>query len=787
MLAAILTDFKDALMTGLAGTSRPSQLQAGGMWIDTSDQAAPTYQWIYKLWTGTVDVEVFRININSSYGGSLTASAIFQVQQISADTVGALTELIKQRVASNGQLLSGDTIGEIQFIGRTNTSTDPTVAYIKWTATDNQTSSIFGGTLSFYSTPDASAVITEHLKFIDGLVEVPVPLVINALKLVSQNVATTPTIVQLSASKTVVEFTGATQTEIQGINSAHDSKEVTIHNRSTANVILRHQNGSAAASDRLKLVNALDFVIEPEACTTLYYCTTDERWKLKSSVRLGAAHNSEVLKSPYQEWTAPTGVTRVTLTALNRPARQWQYGFRDRYGNLYATGNNTVGQLGVNDTTRRSSPVAVVGGLNFKKMNVNPQGVLTEHSFAILPNGTAYAWGGLDLGVLGTLNGAGNTSPSVVVGGFRYKKIVASDLAVLALGTNSKAYAWGSQTHGALGNGVSTGSVSSPVVVLGDLNFSDLIINVPSSALGWSSAGLTKSGLVYTWGNNAVGSLGLGDTTSRSSPVVVPGLSGVVKIASVGRSSRYSTFYALTDDGDLYAWGDNTRGQLGDGTTNPSSSPLLVGGGAITFTDFWTYSPGAVVFARADDGTYYAWGDNSSGDLAINDTTARSTPTAVTALSGLNANEIWAANGSYYTLTDSGDIYAWGDNSSGQLGVGDVTARSTPTVVVGGLKFSSISTITNGPRAVSGGLMYAWGNNSSGELGVGDRTARSSPVLQVGSFGVDANDESRVQTVDVVPGQSYVVRLIDGACYFGNTPLGEDVYRLTIDYIERGD
>src|ERR1700751_3133925 len=157
MLAGILTDFKDAFVSGFSGTSRPLNLQAGGMWIDSTNQSSPNYYWSFKMFTGSTDIEIFRISILNSIGGTLTADSSFEVEHIAADTAGAILQFIKNRVVNNAQVLSGDSVGEIRFVGTTNTGSNPTVAYFKFTATDDMTSSVNGGTFSLYSTPDASS------------------------------------------------------------------------------------------------------------------------------------------------------------------------------------------------------------------------------------------------------------------------------------------------------------------------------------------------------------------------------------------------------------------------------------------------------------------------------------------------------------------------------------------------------------------------------------------------------------------------------------------------------
>jgi microcystin-dependent protein len=392
-LATLLNDFKNAVMSGLSGTSRPSQTTTGGAWIDTTNEGSPNFFWSYKIYDGTTDIEVFRVNLATGKASIAGSDSEFEVSKISADAAGPLLKFVKQRIASSGQVNSGDTIGEIRFVGRASDASNPTVAWIRVIAQENQTASAAGSYLSFASTAagtasaaefmrifnnrlgigtqapettvhvvsasgikseassdDAvggkliaeksrisgsgavqsadvigevqfsakdstgaksvtadieasaseghtasakgttlrfltantgSATLTEKLSIGDSIESVAAHR-LNAVELVAQAVATTATINQLSATKTIVEFTGSTLTSLRGINSAQASKVVLLHNRSSADVTLEHENSGAVAADRLSLPNDVFLTLRPRTSIELYYSTTESRWKLKS-------------------------------------------------------------------------------------------------------------------------------------------------------------------------------------------------------------------------------------------------------------------------------------------------------------------------------------------------------------------------------------------------------------------------------------------------------------------------------------------------------------------------
>ena len=800
MLAGLLTDFKDALMTGCAGTARPSQLQAGGMWIDTSLQNAPTYQWIYKVWTGSVDIEVFRINVNSNFGGALTSDSIFEVTQVSADAVGALVELIKQRTTvENGQVLSGDTVAEIRFVGRANNASDPTCGYIKWVATDDQLSGTFGGTFSFFSTPDASSVITEHMRAILGQMETLVPAKIAALRHVTQNVATASTIVQLSAAKAGVEFTGSTNTDVQGINAGHDSQEVVLHNRSTGIVTLKHQNGTATAVDRMKLPNGADFILSPEATVTLYYCLADSRWKIRSSVSSTITRATQRVLGLINTWTAPTGVTRINIYAKRRglglPANPR---FIDRYGNGYSWGSNGNYDYGDSTNVDKSSPVAIAGGIKFKYMAERMHRETTPGYMGIDENGNAYSWGLNTKGKLGhSLDGDIVPTPVAVLGGIKFSKIFIGAASnsnwTMGIAQDGNMYGWGENNVGVglnigiLGVGTITEAYSSPILVVGGHKWE------------WMSSdndgvlALTSEGKAYGWGDQFNGSLGLDSPATGSgqetfsSPVAVLGGLTFKKLAFTSSDSSFPPAYGLATNGAIYAWGNNnTYGQQGVGDTAAHSSPVLVLGG-LTFIDM--VSSGTHVLALTADGSAYAWGRNHRGQLGVGDVTPRSSPVAV--LGGIKFRKLFVAGGnrdSSYGIAEDGTLHAWGFNSSGELGVGDVTPRSTPTSVLGGITFSELYPVLACYGIGRDGILYGWGRNDGpGYIGCGDRTDRSTPTAIVGPAGFNAVKETFVTSIPVVPGQTYDVYISQvGPCKFGSTSIGRELEEITIEYERRG-
>lgn len=770
-LADDLNKMKAAFVSGLSGTSRPAEVTAGGWWVDTTND--PT-SWSFKMYTGAADVEVFKLFLSTGIASTGNANSEFDIQRVSADTTGAILKLIKQRILTNGQVKDGDVVGELRFIGRANDASNPLVAKMIWTATDDQTTSAYGGTLSFQSTPDGSATLIEHMRFINGMVETVLPHKLNSLRLVGQNIATAASIAQLDATKVLVEFTGSTATNLQGVNSGQDTQLINLHNRSSVNVTLKHQDAGAAAADRMKLPTSSDYVLIPDASVTLYYCTTDTRWKLLStSDKSFSGYSVETFTGVTNTFVAKTSIVRVRAYTKRKGTQINSSGMLDTFGSAYMWGFNASAQLGVGDLNARSSPVAVIGGNTFIRLHTGDGGAY----FGLRSDGAAYSWGGNPSGALGVGDVVGRSSPVAILGGQKWSQITAGNSITYGLTTAGVPYAWGRQDNGQLG----VGDViprSSPVAVLGGLIFQKLVAGGSASA---SAAAITKAGALYTWGLNDKGQLGLGDLIPRSSPVAVLGGFTFSEVLQISAGS----FLGLTTSGTLYAWGRNDSGYLGVGDILPRSSPVAVLGG-ITFKQIFSSYSSTQFMALSTGGVLYAWGANDKGQLGVGDAINRSSPVAV--VGGLTFNKVYVSGAQTIALDATGVAYAWGANSAGILGVGDVVARSSPVAVLGGFTFEHIvfPYLSNSVFGVQAdGTMYAWGDNAQGTLALADTVPRSSPVAVVGGLRADNTQPSFSADLTLTIGQSYTINIADGGmATFNAQPLGLNIGRVEIEYLQ---
>ena len=336
----------------------------------------------------------------------------------------------------------------------------------------------------------------------------------------------------------------------------------------------------------------------------------------------------------------------------------------------------------------------------------------------------------------------------------------------VALREDGTVWTWGANEFGQLGDGtLDTAPV--PVQVksleMQDVEGMNYLINesgehlegiIQVAAGEFHSVALKKDGTVWTWGCNWYGQLGDGTTESRSIAVQVKGLNGigflngVIAVAAGGHHT-----IALKDDGTVWAWGYNDYGQLGNGLTAQSSTPVQVK----RIADEDVYFTGVVKIVAGydhtvslrDDGTVWTWGRNHYGQLGdgnggeeqYSDIPVQVLgPVIGSYLSGI----IDIAAGWVHTvaLRNDGSVWSWGRNLYGQLGNGTNTDSRIPVQVVDslgtGLLEGSIGIVAGYQHTISledTGTIWTWGKNEYGQLGNGSDTNSTIPVRVLDSDG----------------------------------------------------
>jgi alpha-tubulin suppressor-like RCC1 family protein len=239
-----------------------------------------------------------------------------------------------------------------------------------------------------------------------------------------------------------------------------------------------------------------------------------------------------------------------------------------------------------------------------------------------------------------------------------------------------------------------------------------------------------SGGELYAWGYNSSGQLGDGTVISRSSPAQIGALTNWAQVAA-GPANGTNHNASVKTDGTLWTWGYNSSGQLGDGTTVSKSSPVQIG----ALTNWAQVAVGRFHTASLKtDGTLWAWGNNQVGRLGDGTVIARSSPVQIGALTN------WAqvSAGQYHTTSvkTDGTVWAWGGNTRGQIGDNTSVAKSSPVQIGALTGWAQVSAGDQHTASIkTDGTLWTWGSNTLGQIGDGTayNTFRSSPV-QIGAL-----------------------------------------------------
>jgi len=341
----------------------------------------------------------------------------------------------------------------------------------------------------------------------------------------------------------------------------------------------------------------------------------------------------------------------------------------------------------------------------------------------ITPTPALWVWGGNSYGQLGINDITDRITPvTTLLGGTNWKSI-GGGYHTIAIKTDGTLWTWGRNNFGQLGVNNSTNRFTPVTTLLGGTNWKSI-----ATKSGTTISNKTD-GTLWLWGYNYNGELGINSANSgltrpdRSTPVTT--LLGGTNWKSI--ASGLGQIIAIKTDGSLWSWGLNSYGQLGVNNTATRSTPVttLLGG-----TNWKSIAGGQLhTVALKTDGTLWTWGSNTNGQLGVNDITSRSTP-VTTLLGGTNWKSISCANSYTVAIKTDGTLWSWGSNSYGNLGVNDNTSRSTPvTTLLGGTNWKSIACGQFHTVALkTDGTLWSWGFNTNGQLGVNDTTSRSTPV-----------------------------------------------------------
>ena len=350
-----------------------------------------------------------------------------------------------------------------------------------------------------------------------------------------------------------------------------------------------------------------------------------------------------------------------------------------------------------------------------------------SHSLAIGSDGNLYSWGSNQNGQLGRNIGSATydakpgmvAKPAGASEDFTWVQASAGYDHSLAIGSDGNLYSWGINSFGQLGRSIASANDAQPGLVAKPAGTSKTFTWSQVSAGGAFSLAIGSNGVLYSWGNNQWGQLGIGIRDSQThitpSPIKEP---STATITWSKVSAGYDHALAIGSDNSVYSWGGNNHGQLGNGDSSSYWSTTLVKAqlpDAATITKISAKSDSSL--ALTSDGTLYAWGWNDNGQIGRGATGSSAfyvNPDKLS-VSGVSFTQAGAGRGTTLALGSDGKLYGWGK-------YGGTPITGAPSQV----SFTQVSAGDDYLLALgSDGNLYSWGNNNYGQLGLTDNVGTS--------------------------------------------------------------
>lgn len=401
---------------------------------------------------------------------------------------------------------------------------------------------------------------------------------------------------------------------------------------------------------------------------------------------------------------------------------------------LKCWGDNTYYNLGNGTKLNATLPVAIDNSENYKVVAVGG-GALTNSvraaACALTTSGRLKCWGNNNghfiLGATSSFNDIRDVNQDI-----KFDSVSVGKGSACGINVNQKLYCWGSNLNGEIGDR-RTLARDSAVIVDAKENYAMVSVSSDSTMTAPypHACGITTSGVLKCWGSNQLSKLGDGTTVQKIKPKVIDSGTTYSYV-----SSGYYNTCAITTSGVLKCWGDNSKGQLGIGSTISKNLPTVVASGtaySAVMTSARYDNGNHHTCAITAAGQMQCWGSNHQGQLGngTTSTTPSTSPVPIDTGETYSAVSIGSGflRGFTCGLTTGKKIKCWGDNGAGALGVGDTSPRTSPTPVDALTDYKKISLKGEISCAVTdAGRLRCWGYNFYKMVGDGTTTNRTSPV-----------------------------------------------------------
>lgn len=374
-----------------------------------------------------------------------------------------------------------------------------------------------------------------------------------------------------------------------------------------------------------------------------------------------------------------------------------------------------------------------------------------EFSFALTESGRVFAWGSNDRGQLGDGGYTVRYKPEEITENFGDEKVIrlsCGGFHSFAMTESGQIFSWGYNAYGSLGNGDKLNK-NLPQNITENFN-DERVVDIVS---GYThSFAITETGRIFAWGANSKGQLGNGNKIDQDLPQDISSSFGSEKIVQL-KTGVFSSM-ALTEDGEVFAWGSNIYGQLGNGDNTDSITPQKIQANLLNNEKVVQISSGVYsVYALTEQNQIYSWGMNTYGQLGNGNNTSSNVPINITSKFSEKIKDIYASG--YHTIaeTTSGRLFVWGHNAYGSVGAGNFNLYYNLPYEIEGNNFNNekVAQISGGGHhtliITNDKKIFAWGQNIYGQIGIGNAENQNLPNNITSIFNIAPIPTAQIESI----------------------------------------
>lgn len=373
-----------------------------------------------------------------------------------------------------------------------------------------------------------------------------------------------------------------------------------------------------------------------------------------------------VFAGGYKTWYDEENTEK--LNSIGKHIKEVNYTYNlywaiDEEGGLWLWGDNSDGEVGNGTTEEQVTPYKITA-IDRKVEKIY---YFDSNIYAIDEDGSLWAWGYNKKGQIGNGTNENQLTPyKITTIDKKILEVAYSSDTVYAIDEEGGLWSWGNNVAGQCGIGNNKNQTTPQKITAIDKKVIQVI------AANSNMYAIDEDGAVWSCGGNGDGDLGIGSTTNQNIPQKITAINK--KVIKLDIMSYYGTIYAIDEEGGLWSWGNNEKGQVGNGSTENQLTPYKIV--AIDKKIIETTSSFGTVYALAEEGVLWSWGNNDQGHVGNGNIENQLIPYKITTIDK-KINQIHFDNSAAFAIDEEGNLWSWGNNN-GIVGNGTTEEQLTP-------------------------------------------------------------------------------------------------------------